>query len=694
MTREREELLGQDKSGLTVTTSIVYWAVVEDVELDDLDGETHFNDYRDWCETVGARVIAGDSDEFDTWAEDVELVTEDHIEFYEEYFVHPPFLDDEGGDESVDKATNVVRSPIEGDAEVDGDRLEFTPPFTKEEASYLSPDDPELEADHERCDECAFYVEDGGCLLVRGEIDPEAYCENLYSNAAVTGHKHEDEVAEEVAIYGREFPWSEADVESFSQGVRDLLTTEVKEASSGESMESLSDNSVSKDIFGTEQTGVSGSIFVKDEDEWVPYEGPRGGDGWQNVSDPESVSYENEPPGSVPPPEKVADPTLDIDPMDVETNDYIRLEGEGGHFEDTAVEGIVESVDRYKDSVDIDFVDRPSVTITAADAENVEVLIDDDFDAEQYREQIQIEEDLYGKVEDGLEYQDWPDKDGPFSSQIGMDPQDVTSEVAAQFRRSKVDIEDQVLDHLGQVRDKVPRSVFDNESKDIIFSADGDTDVVHHELTHAIIDSFGYDTDNETNVFSTFYNGSLDNIEIGDSFYDVIEAQAESRINDTLAPLSGKKQEFRDQLKRAKNEFKDKEVTEDMFLLTGGDEDTPEEFDRLIDEINESWKTIYETDKDEDTTSAFIMKPYSGTNAHETFAMFNELMQGGSVNKKDLEIVFQFHESLLDAYLDVYEPASLQKQMLNEVWEEMQDEEVEFQVFDEKPFPDVEEMKV
>lgn len=33
---------------------------------------------------------------------------------------------------------------------------------------------------------------------------------------------------------------------------------------------------------------------------WIPYRGPRGGEGWQNTDDPEDVRYQDDPPGDVP----------------------------------------------------------------------------------------------------------------------------------------------------------------------------------------------------------------------------------------------------------------------------------------------------------------------------------------------------------------------------------------------------------
>lgn len=124
------------------------------------------------------------------------------------------------------KARNYVNTPTATDAEVDDERTTITPPFDKNEANYLEEGSEEFDPDHKNCQSCAFYVEGGGCLMVQGEIDPEDYCTELYSDVAISGHKHGDEgeeVAEEVTVWGDEYDWEEVDVDDFSEDVAQIL---------------------------------------------------------------------------------------------------------------------------------------------------------------------------------------------------------------------------------------------------------------------------------------------------------------------------------------------------------------------------------------------------------------------------------------------------------------------------------------
>ena len=144
-----------------------------------------------------------------------------------------------------EKARQFVNE-ILGDAEVDGDRLEFTPPFTKEEAEYMEQDDPDFDDTHENCRSCAFYVEGGGCLLVQGEIEPDEYCTQLFSDVAVAGHAHEDEdkVAEEVTIWGDRYDWSDEMVQEFTDSVQEILSD--RAGQSDEPTEELADKFVKR----------------------------------------------------------------------------------------------------------------------------------------------------------------------------------------------------------------------------------------------------------------------------------------------------------------------------------------------------------------------------------------------------------------------------------------------------------------
>jgi uncharacterized membrane protein (UPF0127 family) len=98
------------------------------------------------------------------------------------------------------------------------------PPFSKEQAEYLTPEDPDFDVSHSRCEDCVFYAEGGQCAVVDGNVDPEHYCEQLYSEVLFTGHEHGDEgVIEELVIIGPDVSWREEAVEDYLSGIREII---------------------------------------------------------------------------------------------------------------------------------------------------------------------------------------------------------------------------------------------------------------------------------------------------------------------------------------------------------------------------------------------------------------------------------------------------------------------------------------
>lgn len=433
-----------------------------------------------------------------------------------------------------------------------------------------------------------------------------------------------------------------------------------------------------KNLFGQEQTGPS-VIVDKDEDEdddsgkteWVPYTGPDGGTGWQDRSDPNNITYQSEPPGVVPPHEELADPDVEIDPVDVETNDYIQVTDEDG---ETIGSGIVTSVQRFTNAVELEFDNGDFVLLTERDAESVSVEIDDDFDAEAYRSQVQGVEDTYSRVDGEMEFDNWPD--GTITSRVGLNPENTKSTITETFNRTNhEEIVDQTIDHVESVMDKVSRSGYYSEEQKIMFDSSADTDVVHHEMAHAMVDAFGYSQDIRCNIFAQLYDGTMDHVEVGDSFHDIVDELVDARLEEVSAVtrVSDGAKEFHEMRDSAKEKFDDEPLEKEDFKLSGAvSEDTPEEMKELISEINDSWERIFDGEATE------IYREYSAMNANETFAMVHECLQGGFADKEILEDMVREHQSLLEAYFEVFEPADVQKSMLNDLWP------------DEAPFPETE----
>lgn len=101
--------------------------------------------------------------------------------------------------------------------------ITFIPPESKRSAGYRTLDEPGFEEDHSRCKSCAHYIEGGGCHMVRGKIDVNAYCEEYYADIGLYGHSHDNFAELNLTKWGEEFDWDENDVEDFINRVESKL---------------------------------------------------------------------------------------------------------------------------------------------------------------------------------------------------------------------------------------------------------------------------------------------------------------------------------------------------------------------------------------------------------------------------------------------------------------------------------------
>lgn len=147
-------------------------------------------------------------------------------------------LNDELGDEGIKGGESVSpgRSPVEPDVKEPedfqgqaGDQLDsengpgtyedvefetvaepevgmetsFVPPHTKEEAEYKPPSgDPSSSV---QCKNCVHYVEGGECKMVQGSVEPEAHCEELYSDFGFFGRADGVHAYINMAAWGEKF---------------------------------------------------------------------------------------------------------------------------------------------------------------------------------------------------------------------------------------------------------------------------------------------------------------------------------------------------------------------------------------------------------------------------------------------------------------------------------------------------------
>lgn len=127
-------------------------------------------------------------------------------------------------------SSQTVGSGIEKDEVVDyGDgSIRFRPRFTQREASYLYEGDREYDDEHPVCDECAHFIEGGGCHMVEGPIELDGYCEEFYADVGVFAHRHDEGVEENLSVWGYDFDWSISDAEEFAMDIREILEAKIR----------------------------------------------------------------------------------------------------------------------------------------------------------------------------------------------------------------------------------------------------------------------------------------------------------------------------------------------------------------------------------------------------------------------------------------------------------------------------------
>lgn len=103
---------------------------------------------------------------------------------------------DEDSDQD-DGLTDYGDNVSEG-AKVRGERTEFTPMYSKTDVNYIrARDKPNGMPD---CRDCVHYIEGGGCHMVRGEIEEEGVCEDVYSDIGFFGRVDQQGVGDSFLI--------------------------------------------------------------------------------------------------------------------------------------------------------------------------------------------------------------------------------------------------------------------------------------------------------------------------------------------------------------------------------------------------------------------------------------------------------------------------------------------------------------
>lgn len=184
-----EELLSQDSSGLTVATSVVYWANVNGVDLDEVDGDDHFAEYQEWCRSVGAQIQASSPEAMEEWLDrERDSVTEEHVEYYEEEYVVPDIDNDSVPSDSVsdDEDRDEPESGGEKSSREKGEESESSEECVSEKSApkvieYSPSEDEQAESEDDSVSKSLFGSEQTG--------SPEVSEKSIYTHYVNREHQ-------------------------------------------------------------------------------------------------------------------------------------------------------------------------------------------------------------------------------------------------------------------------------------------------------------------------------------------------------------------------------------------------------------------------------------------------------------------------------------------------------------------------
>ena len=168
--------------------------------------------------------------------DEVEDAFEDLNKLDESWRGPSQYFDEEA--ETVEEIEDVGQFAEEGEEEterrvhsgvsISGDKTEFYPPYTKEEASYHGPaSGPEPHLD---CKDCVHYLEEGGCQVVQGEVDPDGYCEDLFADFGVFGRVDNGSSIINLAVWGEMFEdrFSRVGIEEIADNVKEAIRNKLR----------------------------------------------------------------------------------------------------------------------------------------------------------------------------------------------------------------------------------------------------------------------------------------------------------------------------------------------------------------------------------------------------------------------------------------------------------------------------------
>lgn len=282
---------------------------------------------------------------------------------------------------------------------------------------------------------------------------------------------------------------------------------------------------------------------------------------------------------------------------------------------------------------------------------------------------------------ENTEVREWPEEHTIYSV---SDVKQIFGELSG---RGDPDVMATTLENIQAIEDRVKQSAHRKDDQVTQFRPDADFEVYAHEFGHAVLSTHGLTVPDAGNMFAHFYAQQVPTFEEGQTMPEVAENLLEmrrERRGEVEEGLQQKLDEIQKEYEGVELNREDAHIHLDRDAMPFDDpNNVPEELDRLSTELNQAWERMLDAEEAE-RDNYIIGKAYSATNPHETMSMTHEMLQGDAAIPKAIENLYIRHPGLLDAYLDVFEPADVQKEMINQVYDYFGGNEY----FDNLPFPE------
>jgi hypothetical protein len=277
----------------------------------------------------------------------------------------------------------------------------------------------------------------------------------------------------------------------------------------------------------------------------------------------------------------------------------------------------------------------------------------------------------------------WPEEHAILSAE------QVQQTTASNIERTDPEVASDFVNNFDGFQDETTVSAWRFKENDIMLRPGDAEETIAHEMGHGALGVYGVTVSDQANMFAHFYQGEVPEMEFGQPVPDVAEQMADKLLDNPDAPEE-KKEEVKENLEEIRERYGETTLErEDMYLFIDEsqmDVEPSDQIRELAEAVNVAWDRQIEAAKDDemDEGGFIIGQPYSSTNPHETMSMTHETLMGDVADPHAIENLYRRQPELLDAWTNVFEPRSIQADILNQLYDEFGPNEA----FEDVPYPE------